>query len=209
MLFINSIGAMAKMPYMEKVNINWDLRPDGIAIPFETYVSGYGYMRAKVEFTECEWNVNKNGSVDVSFTAKFIDNKTPKLSDSKIHEIANSGRNMKRYYSICMVDYMTGKCLDYGFDTDMSDSYYVYDEHGCKVQVANGIAYGHFKTPKGYANKKKHDNVVIVAGGSTEKLLDNNNYDNKFFKGKKKFGDTSKVDKDNAQISHAMKLGIK
>lgn len=203
-LIFNRQVAYAKPLYIDKLNISWDLRPDGIAIPYQTYIAGVGYKTATIKFSKFTWKVNGD---QVTFKCKIVVKDKANLTNKEIHKSANSGYDTKRYTHCDVVDRRTGKSLlnadNCDIKFDLSKANYVYDSHGCKVQVGNGVMYLNFTIDI------PDDGIIcFVAGGSTKKLLDDETYNDKYDLGKAKFGQTSYVDKKKL-IAHAMKIKVR
>ena len=191
----------AKKTYMEKLNINWDLRPDGVAIPFETYVAGVGYRPCTVKFRTAEWKDMGNGRVRVKLKAVFKDKAN--LTDKEIHKVANSGYDVKRAYILTAVDYKTGEQIktDGNLKYSNSGSYYIYDSHGCETTVANTVATWEFE-----ADMPRDGVICIAAGGTTKEYIKNQPHNNEQWE---RLDDLECVDKNNSQVCHVMKLAFR
>lgn len=203
-------------PYMEKLNLSWDLEPDK-EITFQTKYGIIGYRDQTVEIKNYKIeDAKKENYKKLTFTAVYkID---PKMTNNEFQKYFHKGAEkyngtndfatrMKGMRFVAIVDYMTGENLEYEHnDKNVTvkngewkwNKLKTYkDSHGCwwetnidsKIKVS--VTY-----PKDYKN------LCIVVGGSSK--YDENPTDEQFWNGNIKFGKTTYVSSKNKKISHAM-----
>lgn len=151
-LFVTSLTVIplnvnAKEPYMKEANVRWNLEPDK-EVTFKANYVGYGYIpiKAKIENFKIE-KADEEGYKKLTFSAKYKNPKL-KLSKKQVDKIVASDGGLG--YMFTLLDYKTGKSLEYenDFDVKVSNSGWKYSKSNYKYYGHRGAWCSHCKTSK-------------------------------------------------------------
>lgn len=200
----------ASKPYMETLNISWDLEPDKNVI-YKTKYAGIGMHNAGVMITDYKIKpAKKEGYKKLTFTVEFYCH----LDFKDVHKIRKSdffkknGHTGEIFYTT-LVDYNTGMSLgtdnQYGVTVkygDWDESYYGIE---CSKDGCGSITvYDYIKRRVTVTYPEDYEGLCIVAGGSTKLVQPANN--DKFWDGTVELGKTSYVSEKNKKVTHAMRV---
>lgn len=205
--------AKNKKPYMKKLDISWDLKPDK-KVTFQSYREALGYRDHTI--TIKNYNVKKKGAYKKLSFSVVVDAHV--LSQQEVHDIYAWREEMVNdigfyvgttgipcYYTL--VDYSTGKCLESKNDKNVVVKATGWEMRG--LQICNDSDGCSLMEPKGSQVKKvtviypaDYKDLCIVAGGYSE---DGDSNDD-FWEGKVKFGKTTMISPQNSRLAHAMRV---
>lgn len=215
MLIVSVFPVQASQkPYMEQVNISWDLEPDH-TVTYQSYYHAVGFKDHKAAIRDFKIeNAEEKGYRKLTFTAEFnpdpcfTEDELIKIADERFNGI-NESYNLKYYCGI--VDYNTGENLRCSNDKNVT----------VETKMSEVAEQKKFKTSAGYLefyqNAKEsisviypddyYDLCIVLGGSSVTGYI--NEVNSKFTSGECKFGETSFVNPENNGISHAMRVDQK
>lgn len=207
------VQAEEKKPYMKRLNVKWDLKPDK-EVTFQSYWTGIGYLDGTVKLTDYKiTDAKKKGYKKLTFIYDGTSlKKTP--SNQQIHAIVNSP-DFQKYWDVggamqyAVVDYTTGRSLEADNNRNVTVKYKELagttdttynDSDGCWIMGSRWREKVTVTYPDDYKG------LCIVVGGTTKERIVDKGFDNDFYNGNGKFGKTSMVSSKNNKVAHVMRV---
>lgn len=214
----------AKKPYMKRLNISWDLKPDK-KIKYQTKYEVLGYREQTAEIKNYKiTDAAKKGYKKLTFTA--VIGRDPKITNGQFQEfyhkcnemygyVDDPGEKISRmggnnYYAV--VDYRTGKSLEYEYndkDVKVRSGKWKYSKQKKKYEDSDGCWWEFSKYTTANVSvvyPEDYKDLCLVVGGSSSQYgrtsEDSLYFDNDIIK----FGETSYVSPENKKIAHAMRI---
>lgn len=201
-------------PYMEQLNISWDLEPDH-TVTYQSYYYAVGFKDHKATIKDFKIeNAEKKGYRKLTFTAEF--NPDPNFTDDEFIKITNewinnyindSDKNYILNYQCGIVDYNTGENLKCSNDKNVTVKIGKPEMSEPKKYERSGHSwevYQNIKENISIIYPNDYNNLCIVLGGSA--VGGNTDGNKKFASGDCKFSDTSFFSAENKEVAHAMRI---
>lgn len=209
------VRAEENRPYMKRLNVSWDLKPDK-KIMFQSYWAGVGYKDAAVTLKNYKiTDAEEDGYKKLTFSIVVEDVKNG-FRPKEVHKLLESDEWEKYedtggYYNITLVDYTTGRCLENATNNrnvtaEISDAKQIgeiryKDDDGCSLTCYKKTVWKAAVTyPQDYQG------LCIVAGGANKNIFQYDFDYDAYYAGNIKFGKSVFYSSLNKKVAHAMRV---